>query len=260
MAFPPAPRVVYRLNPLDEVICQLRFTPVLKIDTEPPSQFQEGVRADYPFYESKPVQALPNLPSELVRIMGSTLPFAGQKVHEFSSRDRNWSLRLTRDYLSLTCPRYDRWESFRERLAVPVATLLRAYEPAFFMRVGLRYRDVIRRSQLNLANVAWAELLQPWITGVLGVREIMNEVEVVQSTSILNLGEAIGRLQVTYGLAVDAAVNENVFLIDADFFTEQQTEPANAIERLNTLNRQGGLFFRWCITDRLHEAMGPEPI
>jgi uncharacterized protein (TIGR04255 family) len=78
MLFPDVPRVIYEVNPLEEVICQLRFLPVLKIDTEPPAGFQEEIRAEYPLYESKSPLRLPaGLPSSLVQMI---LPLGGAKA------------------------------------------------------------------------------------------------------------------------------------------------------------------------------------
>jgi uncharacterized protein (TIGR04255 family) len=72
MAFPEAPRVIYEKNPLDEVLCQLRFPTVLKIDAEPPAAFQELIRADYPFYERKPTFKLPpGLPAGVAQMVVS---------------------------------------------------------------------------------------------------------------------------------------------------------------------------------------------
>jgi hypothetical protein len=50
VAFPAAERVIYDVNPLEEVICQLRFPPILKIDEATLADFQECVRNSYPFY------------------------------------------------------------------------------------------------------------------------------------------------------------------------------------------------------------------
>ena len=56
MPFPEVDRVIYTTNPLDREICQLRFPPILKIDTEIPSQFQDKLRSEYPnLSESKEV-------------------------------------------------------------------------------------------------------------------------------------------------------------------------------------------------------------
>lgn len=45
MLFPPTQRVIYHKNPLVEVVCQLRFPTILKIDAEIPVAFQEAVRS-----------------------------------------------------------------------------------------------------------------------------------------------------------------------------------------------------------------------
>jgi hypothetical protein len=47
-------------------------------------------------------------------------------------------------------------------------------------------------------------------------------------------------------------------MIDADFFTEERLERENARARLNEFNREAGRLFRWSISDRLHDAMGPK--
>src|SRR5258708_12324597 len=53
MLFPESERVIYDKNPLQQVICQLRFPPILRINTEVPVAFQERVKQDYPFYQEK---------------------------------------------------------------------------------------------------------------------------------------------------------------------------------------------------------------
>lgn len=44
-------RVIYAKRQLVEVICQLRFPEILKIDVSEPADFQERIRRDYPQYE-----------------------------------------------------------------------------------------------------------------------------------------------------------------------------------------------------------------
>ncbi len=261
MAFPDAPRVLYDFNPLDEVICQLRFPPILLIDAEPPAKFQEQIRTDYPYYEQKASFRLPSgLPADFAKIVAAELPFGTHKAHEFGSKDRVWNLRLTREFLALTCHKYERWESFKKQLAGPIESLISNYAPPFFTRLGLRYRNVIRRSTLRLTEVGWSELLQPWIIGPLGSQETAQDVEFAQATCVLRLSDQAGQVQLMHGLAVDESNNEQVFLIDADFFFEQQTEPQDVFNRLDAFKREAHLLFHWCITDRLHKAMRPSPI
>jgi uncharacterized protein (TIGR04255 family) len=261
MAFPDVPRVIYENNPLPEVICQLRFPPILKIDTEPPAAFQEQIRADYPFYEPKSPLRLPaGLPSNLAQMLIADLPLGGLKSHDFDSKDHAWSLNLTREFLALTCRAYERWENFRERLKAASEAFNKYYNTPFFTRIGLRYRNVIHRSRLQLADTPWSELLQPWVSSALGSPDVAERVRNMQSTFLVDLGEEGGQVQVSSGLAVDGDSKEIVFLIDADFYTEQQTEPSDAFKQLNILNRYARNFFRWCITERLHEAMRPRSV
>lgn len=259
MPFPDAERVIYEKNPLEEVICQLRFPPILRIDTESPSGFQERIRADYPFYKAKPALKLPaGIPAELAALIATDLPFGhGQAAHEFTSRDEKWTLSLTREFVALTCRRYDRWENFKDHLRVPLEALQALYSPPFFTRIGLRYRDVLRRSSLGLEEVGWAQLLQPWMAGALAVPEVAKDIEHSASELMLRLPDQHSRVRVHHGQAVDDKSQEQCYVIDADFFSEYQTETAHAIELLDFLNKQSRLFFRWCITDRLHQAMRP---
>jgi uncharacterized protein (TIGR04255 family) len=253
MPFPDAKRVIYEKNPLEGVICQLRFPPILKIDTESPSTFQEKIRAEYPFYTTRPAFLLPpGMPAELAAQIA-----AGQSMHEFKSRDERWTVALNREFITLNCRSYDRWENFKEHLHVPFDALQAVYAPAFLTRIGLRYRDVIRRSVLDLQNVGWAELLSNWVAGPLAAPGIASDVEHSAQEAVLRLSDGVSRLRVQHGLALDGASQEQCYVIDADFFLEQQTECSHVVEHLNFLNRQSRLFFRSSICEPLHLAMRP---
>ncbi len=59
MTFPSRQRIIYERNPLDRVICQVRFPPILRIDSEIPAVFQERIRKDFPEYNEKEEVILP---------------------------------------------------------------------------------------------------------------------------------------------------------------------------------------------------------
>jgi uncharacterized protein (TIGR04255 family) len=264
MAFPDAPRVLYAINPLDEVVCQLKFPPVLRIDSETPVAFQEAIRDQFPLYRTESALNLSvNLPKGLpaggIANFGAGLPGAGKQTHVFETADKMWRVTLARDVLGLTCrKKYDRWENFRSRLESLLEPLSANYRPSFFNHVCLRYRDVIRPWQLDVPQgVTWSELVQPWIGGPYSRSEVAADVESVLTRTVIRLPDAIGRLDASYGLANEQPGPKHVFLIDAHLYKDGQTERAHVLPSLNLLNRQAGLFFRWCITDRLHLVLRP---
>src|SRR5713226_7941427 len=105
--FPESDRVIYAHNPLESVICQLRFPAILKISAGPPADFQESLRRYYPLYrEIPPIDIATGFPAELVSIIGNLLPNQGSKTHELSTQDGNWQLTLTQESLALSCKKY----------------------------------------------------------------------------------------------------------------------------------------------------------
>jgi uncharacterized protein (TIGR04255 family) len=262
MSFPEVPRVIYDKNPLEEVICQVQFPTILKIGTHPPAEFQDSVREAYPLLTEKPsVDITADLPSPIANLLAKGWPFGpAGAAFDFSSADGFWTVALTRAFLALTTRRYERWEEFKEHLKGPLQALTEHYSPAFFTRVGLRYRDIIRRSALGLEGVRWKDLLCPHIAGVLASPDAAEDVEHTAHEIVILLPDGLSRVRAHHGLVQDAETKEACYLIDCDFFLDQRTEITDALARLDFLNYQGRLFFRWCITNRLHEAMGPRPI
>lgn len=256
MPFPDSPRVVYRRNTLEEVICQLKFPPILKIDTELPSAFQDEIRADYPLLEEASTMAV-NLPAEIVKMMPG---LAGSKSYIFESGDHVWKVSLNREFLSLSTTGYKRWERFSERLTTLVSSLQHLYRPSFFVRVGLRYRNTIKRSALGLEGVDWSELLQPWILGELSDPKVAPHVQQAIRDVLLSLVHDDAQLRLRHGIVQPIPEQEYSYSIDGDFFKEKRTEINHAIGLLNAFNKEAGRLFSWCIKSRLREQLDPQPI
>ena len=66
MPIPESDRVSFAKNPLERVITQLRFPPILEIASQIPSVFQNTVREAYPLYEEGEI---PELPEEVQRLV-----------------------------------------------------------------------------------------------------------------------------------------------------------------------------------------------
>lgn len=256
MPFPNPPRTVYQRNPLEEVICQLRFPPILRIDAEPAAAFQERIRVDYPLYEEQPIVGV-ELPPKLAQLINLSAA-GGQVQREFSSQDQNWKITLTRDFLALTARSYERWEGYRGHLTAPLAVLEEEYEPAFYTRIGLRYKNVFRRSRLALDGVKWRELLSPHIAAELAVEQVLADVRHAAHQVAFAIGQFNATAQVRHGLTDDD--DEQCYTIDADFFTTDRTERANALSILDYFNEEARRLFHWCISERLHTALEPAAV
>jgi uncharacterized protein (TIGR04255 family) len=258
--FPEASRVLYEQNPLTEVIFQVKFPPILKIDAELPAAFQERIRHLFPLFEAGGViDKAPGIPNEVWEML-KRLPGAKLQTghYSFISADRRWMLNLAKEFLSLQTSDYRRWEDFRGRLEPALLALEQEYKPAMFTRIGLRYRNVIRRSVLGLTDTPWRELLKEPLTGELSSPDIRDSIESATRKTLVRLPGYGGKVHIRHGLLNEQ--DEVAYVIDNDFFTENKTESANAFTVLQYFTAQANRLFQWCISPRLHQAMGPQPL
>src|SRR6266852_4598802 len=110
MAFPESARVIYQHNPLEQVICELRFPTILKISASEPADFQDRIREVYSTYTKQaPASGVPDDFSRVLAQFG--IPVPTQSVaHTFATEDGSRSIGLTQDYVSVTARKYRLWE------------------------------------------------------------------------------------------------------------------------------------------------------
>jgi uncharacterized protein (TIGR04255 family) len=263
MLFPETEKVEYQKPTLTQVICELRFPTILKIESEIPTAFQEKIRKAYPLFEKKtgmPLGLPSGLPEGIAQaLMGFNIE-GGSPVFQFSSADGRWTAGLTNGSVSLSTRQYKRWGDFRNHLDLVLSSFVEVYSPAFFTRIGLRYMNLISPRQLGLSDVPWSELLTPQVTGILSDQRISRSVEGQEQKALLRLPDEAGMIRMSHGLvrlpgAVDAS-----YSIDNDLYLESRTEVADVFQRFDVFKRISFELFRWCITDRLHIAMQPRPL
>jgi uncharacterized protein (TIGR04255 family) len=252
MPFPESQRVIYSKNPLNNVVCQVRFPPVLKIEAEIPSAFQEAIRADYPLFGEARAESI--LPPEMAKMIPVGLQVR-TKQYQFQSADQVWNVTLSKDAVAIACSGYRRWEDFRSRFMRVFDALDSIYKPSFLSRTGLRYINLIRRSQLGLGEVGWKDLIKTYIAPEMDT-PISSDLEDTEHILLVRL-DRFSKARIYHGIAKIAEPAEEAYLIDNDFFTDQRIETGDALSRLDNFNRTSGHLFRWCIQNRLHEAMQP---
>src|SRR5262249_14607559 len=114
--FPTSPRVIYQHAPLTQVICQLRFPTLLKIEFEPPAAFQERIRDQFPLLERTQPQ-LPDVPPEIMQMMGMAIAPV-KSEYAFRQEDGSAAINLGPEHISLTTTKYSRWERFSALMQV----------------------------------------------------------------------------------------------------------------------------------------------
>ncbi|PSF37090.1 TIGR04255 family protein [Aphanothece hegewaldii CCALA 016] len=259
MNLPELERVIYERNPLVEVVCQLRFPPILKISHQEPVEFQDKIRLQYPLFEITQSQ----VPSEIVKVVQQFgLPLQSDIAYSFRSEDQKWHLSITKDFIALTTSKYERYEQFKQRLKEAVEIFEKIYEPSFYTRVGLRYQDLIIRSNLELEDKNWSDLIAKHIASELHDSELSSLIQTLSKNMVLKTEDV--QVILNHGLVTvkePHKEDEVAYLFDADFYIEQKIKrDGNVWNVLDQFNKSARKLFRWSITDTLHKAMQPQRV
>ncbi len=225
--------------------------------------FQEKIRNRWPLYESRvevplasflvdtPANAADLVPGELGRI----------KIHEFFDIDKQRRLVLSGDFISLSTLSYASWEEFYSLLDFVINSILEVYSPPYFTRIGLRYQNLIVKSDLDLEAVRWDELIKSSILGPLSTSDIP-EKDILGSQVTLGCSLEVhnAKLNIRASLAQRSTDEKLGFLIDTDCFTDQNQELAFIRGILHDFNNESRNFFNWAIKPRLRDALHPVPV
>ena len=253
-------RCIYRTNALADVICQLRFPEILVIGSNPPVDFQEAIRQEFPQFQRRQEAAAP-------KINGVPGSFSLQNQpatinYQFTSADGVWRVNLTSRFISLACTQYTRWEDFAAHLDKPLAAFIRIYKPAYFERIGLRYLNFISRNDLDLEKFPFSRLISPCYLGPL-MEEDVTETSATRCSVDAELairGGCRAKIHAGPGLTKrNGRQDQEVkFIFDQDLYMPGQIPVNLSAGTLQTLHLQADSIFRGAITDLLHDAMEPE--
>ena len=257
MTTPDNKTITYEKAQLAEVICQLRFPPILSIEANVPALFQDGIRASFPGYQ---------------KIVEQQPPVNGQPQtvnnHAFISADGKYKLNLTKNFISLSTVSYTCWEDFAGWLDEPLGRFIEIYKPAYFERVGLRYINAISREKLGISGTAWSELISSEYLGILGgaydeksIAKCAVEAEMSLTADVkvkLHSGPGFIKRNVKVGNAVRSVQDpEQRFIFDQDVYSSGNIRLPDAVSQLEEIHRCADNLFGDAITDELHDALGP---
>ncbi len=252
-------RVIYNKNPLDKVLCQLRFAPILKIDSEIPAIFQDKIRVEYPIYQEKIEYqneiALGNMPQLPINAIHQSQ----YKKHIFISDDKQWEIHLNRTSIMLINHKYVKWETFSDKLKNIMIPFLSIYAPPFFTRTSLRYVDIFNRATLGLESKSWKDLLKPYFLGPLS-DTISDCITNFQSTYEIRLEDGDSFVRLSSSFVKHIISGEECFMVDSDFYNPKKLDHSQIMGKLDFLHTRSSRLIRWIIKDDLHNAMEPVEI
>ena len=257
MHFGEIERVKYKRNILFEVVFQARFPDIMKISQEDAAGFQDIVRKEgYPEFELEVPLAPQGMPKELESAVST------DKIFRFFSEEKDWQISLGKNFVSLSCTtNYTNYEDFRERLKKVLELLHNIYEPSYFTRIGLRYRDIANKTFLPHITTDIEDFIPKYIFPELSILDA-TEIKSLQKVSRFDDGDVNANVihvlsEVSGEFGKRQLENEKSYIIDIDCFVESK------IERINDVLRRCNLFkeiiwniFQWSITDKLREVMG----
>jgi uncharacterized protein (TIGR04255 family) len=178
---------------LAQVICQARFSPVLRLQQQGEvAAFQEEVRPQYPGFSHEPAMAV------VITPQGVAQQDTGTKNYRFVDADAGVVLVLGVDFVAIEARRYVSIDDVVRRIREAVAIVERLYKPAQRMRLGLRFTNELRFDSADL-HTHLRNALNPQLLGPLGDDDIGTAVETTQSVVHLRTEQG-NMLQVIHGL------------------------------------------------------------
>ena len=250
LPFPAKPEIRLSNPPLSEVVCQVRFSPILRIAKEEPSEFQEQIRGRFPDLNIEQ--------GFLFKVPGAgsnSAPTAETKprLYRFRTADEQSSVSLAVDFYALSTNRYTHWGDFARDLSLVHEAMRRVYKPAYATRIGLRYvnRFTYANTQ-RTTNRELFDLFRPELTALLRAEQWTAPVEMLNQVTLKD-----DEAQLFMRSAFGDEAGDPFFLLDLDYATEGKLPLTDLIDRVNRYHNLIYRVFRWCLKDEVLELFQP---
>ncbi len=254
---PLAPRFILERDPLAQVVCQVRFSPILRLrERNEVIRFQESVRGNYPRYAEQQGMSL------IITPAGVTQQVNPDPLYRFQDSGGSFTAILSQDFVALEARDFSGIDDFAPRVVRLAEAVAEHYQPAEMTRIGLRFINELRLpSQEPEAEMARA-IAAP-VLGIAGTVELIGAIDNVQQ--VVELHGDGSRLLVRHGLvrsggttvdplqgeALPAQLSDPFYLLDIDVFAEE-TLPfsAEGVEtRLRRFNDEARSLFAWAVNE-----------
>ena len=248
--FPHHPDIPLAAPPLAEVICQVRFPPILRIARDEPSEFQERIRERFPLLDIEQGVAV-KFPAPASG--GAPSAEAPPRVFRFGSEDSGTFVSLAVDFYALSTQHYTHWTDFAEKLELVQTAVEAVYRPAHATRIGLRYINRFTPQGAQCATMREVlALFRPELTALLQTDAWSQPASLVTQ---LNLPDDEAML--TLRTAYSATEEEPFFLLDFDYYEEGRLGFDKLVERCDGYHRVIYNAFRWSLRESGLTRFGP---
>jgi uncharacterized protein (TIGR04255 family) len=256
---PPASPFRLQNHQLVQVLCQIRFSTVLRINQDDAViPFQEAIRHTYPRYAKQQGMTV------LITPQGVQQQAAAAGQHRFDDSDGVFTAILTPDFVALETNQYADIEDFVRRIIELAAVVEEHFAPAEIQRIGLRFINELRLSSPD-PKTEMREAIRLTLLGPAGSDELIDAVAATQQ--ILDLaGDEDTRMLIRHGLqplggtTVDPLaahgqlgpqLAQPFYLLDIDAFTERNIRYSiEGIEAtLREFNDDVRSFFAWGVNE-----------
>jgi uncharacterized protein (TIGR04255 family) len=255
---PQAPAFSLRSHQLAQVLCQVRFSPVLRIRQDDAIvDFQETIRETYPQYAKH--QGI----SMLITPGGVQQQAEPVAQHRFTDADGAFTAVLAPDFVALETRNYIDVEDFQGRVVSLVEAVQQQYAPAQIHRLGLRFINELRLSTPD-PKTEMREALAPSLLGAAGSDELRDVF--TAGEAVLQMADDDTHIQVRHGLypqggtTVDPTVEPAqptpeqqlpFYLLDIDAYTDSKVTYSveGVATRMRSFNDDIRSFFAWAVNE-----------
>ena len=252
ICFPQREDVRLRRAPLAEVICQVRFPPILRIANEHPVAFQERIRERFPHLAVEQGMIVHMAPMAMEPPSAKAQP----RIFRFRTPDGHTVVSLALDFYALSTVAYTHWADFLDLLQFVNQAAREVYNVPYAVRVGLRYINHLTFENTGASSIAelW-DVLRPELT-VLLRSECWDEPLEMLSQLLLS---ADTNEHLTLRTGFKGGENP-LFLLDFDYYTEGNISLGNLPSRCQRYHDVIYNAFRWCIRDEKLAVFDPVPV
>lgn len=251
--FPSKPEIHLSNAPVDEVICQVRFPFIFRINKEEPSEFQEEIRSEFPKVEIEQGFLFPFPDSGSREVPGDTQI---KKTYRFRTMDEKTAVSLSSDFYALLTTQYTHWNDFSDNLRKVDSAVQKIYKPAYGTRIGLRFINRITPKNTGLQTLSDILYLLNFELTAYFQNECWTDPLEMESRLLLSDGDARLNLRTRHGKDKEG---NPFFLLDFDYFEEGELSLTNLVERCDAYHDVIYRAFRWCIPDERLDVFEPLP-